>query len=174
MRLRSPAGGCKRSRVLRLDCAPFVCGSKRPLFYWQFGFPAGVSPLRRRPKGNENRRMSAVALWKPSGGHTHVSWFLLRLGGTKGSQANLFRQKSSNLDGDAKESRGRSQSPLVAPAGAKPCINTRTRHERVTNRIARKGQGRNSLVERKTYETETAADVAVRGAGIGRRRIRCA
>ena len=31
-------------------------------------FPrAGMSRLRRRPKGNENRRTSAVARWKPSG-----------------------------------------------------------------------------------------------------------
>ena len=27
----------------------------------------GISPLRRRPNGNENRRMSAIARWKPSG-----------------------------------------------------------------------------------------------------------
>ena len=26
----------------------------------------GISLLRERPKGNENRRMSAIALWKPS------------------------------------------------------------------------------------------------------------
>ena len=35
--------------------------------------------------------------------------------------------------------------PLVAPAGAKSCINTRKLYEEVTNSIARKGQGRNSL-----------------------------
>ena len=27
---------------------------------------AGVSLLRERPKGNKNRRTSAIALWKPS------------------------------------------------------------------------------------------------------------
>ena len=65
--------------------------------------------------------------------HTHVSWFLLRLGGTKGSQANLFRQKSSNLDGDAKQSRGRPQSPLVASAEAKSPCNKKDQHRETTS-----------------------------------------
>ena len=32
-----------------------------------FSASRGISPLLRRPKGNENRRTSAVARWKPSG-----------------------------------------------------------------------------------------------------------
>ena len=32
-----------------------------------FSASRGISPLLRRPKGNENRRTSAIARWKPSG-----------------------------------------------------------------------------------------------------------
>ena len=45
----------------------------------------------------------------------------------------------------AKGSRGRPQSPLVASADAKSCINTRTCYASALNSIAKKGQGRNSL-----------------------------
>ena len=107
--------GASAVRVLRLDCAPFVRGSKRLLFYWQFGFAAGISPLRRRPKGNENRRMSAVALWKPSVPPMLqcciVAWKVRTV-----HKLNQFRYSSTNMGVQAKESRGRPRTSSVSIA----------------------------------------------------------
>ena len=50
----------------------WLCSSIIICFYC-----AGISRLRTRPKGNENRRTSAIALWKPSVA-THVSWIMAK------------------------------------------------------------------------------------------------
>ena len=80
----------------------------------------GESPLRRRPKGNENRRTSAIALWKPS-----VPLRMLLDSYWKFFSLCTFRSSNKHnhivtWECAAKGSRGRSQSPLVASAEAKP------------------------------------------------------
>ena len=101
--------------------------TKQLVFHTESIFSAsrGISPLRRRPKGNENRRTSAIALWKPS-----VPLRMLLDSYWKFFSLCTFRSSNKHnhivtWECAAKGSRGRPQTfvcfhcPLVASAGAK-------------------------------------------------------
>ena len=82
----------------------------------------------------------------PSPVTSHVTWFVLLLGGAKGTQTKKLPIKFNKHECEPKVSKGRSESPLVASAEAKFLRSTRKQYEREANSIARMGQGRNSLV----------------------------
>ena len=103
----------------------------------------GGSPLRRRPKGNENRR-SLRSLFETFG--RRYFWGYLRLI-LSVSWINTRKFYESVANSIARKGVQRVNDPLAGSRGSAPCfpINTRKQYAVVTNSIARKGQGRNSL-----------------------------